>query len=218
MVGGETGLAKRCADRLDGLVDRCPKLAVKHRGDVIATRDGVGVGVRIGVLFEVSAEIGVGVALAEVLDDLTVDGVDEHEPTLGRWVLGRVAEHPPRRPAAQPAPDLLCRRVTDWETECLLGCDERLGLVDVHPPAARDREHADRREHAGGHQPADVDDRRVRESDVDRQRWPLRSPGRARPATDDGCCRGTGRGRRTPTGRGRPEVRRGGRRSSPSGY
>ena len=62
-----------------------------------------------------------GVVLDQLLDDRAVDGVDEHEAApLGR-ILGRVAQHAPRRPAAQAPPHLLGRGVPDGEADGLLG-------------------------------------------------------------------------------------------------
>ena len=53
--------------------------------------------------------------------DLAVDGVDEHEPAPLRRILDGVAQHAPRRPAAQAAPHLLGRGVADREPDRLLG-------------------------------------------------------------------------------------------------
>src|SRR5690606_31462645 len=85
----------------------------------------------------------------------------EYEPPLAGWLLGRVAEHPPRRPAAESVPDLLGRRMTDRESDRLLGFDQRLLLVDRHPPARGDAEQADRAERDRRPGEATVDERRV---------------------------------------------------------
>ena len=73
-------------------------------------------------------------------------------------------------------------------------------------------------EHDGGSEPSLVDDGGVVEADVHDRRRSLRSPDTAHRANADGCCRGTGRGRRRPTDRGRQGVRLAGRRSSQPGY
>ena len=62
-----------------------------------------------------------GVGLDEVLEHPPVDGVDEDEPALTGRLLGRVAQDPPRRPAAEAAPHLLRRRVSDREADGPLG-------------------------------------------------------------------------------------------------
>src|SRR6056297_4094697 len=57
-----------------------------------------------------------GVVFHELLEDTSVDGVDEHQSASCGRIVGRVAEHPPGRPAAQPAPHLLGRGVPDRES------------------------------------------------------------------------------------------------------
>ena len=106
--GRRRATARRC--RLDDLVTgvgRCRSTA-----SVTAVTSSVPTAMRTS---------GLGVVLDQVLDDLAVDGVDEHEPAPARRVLDRVAQHPPRRPAAQPAPHLLRRGVADREADRLLG-------------------------------------------------------------------------------------------------
>ena len=57
-----------------------------------------------------SADAGplLGIVLGEMVDDATIDGVDEDEAAPRRWFLGRVQEDPPGRPAPQPSPAELC--------------------------------------------------------------------------------------------------------------
>jgi hypothetical protein len=54
-----------------------------------------------------------------VLDDVAVDRIHEDEAAPLRRILHRVAQHPPRRPAAKTAPDLLRRRVADGEADVM---------------------------------------------------------------------------------------------------
>ena len=62
-----------------------------------------------------------GVVLDQVLDDASPSTASTSTRPRRRRVLGRVAQHPPRRPAAQPAPHLLRRGVADREADGLLG-------------------------------------------------------------------------------------------------
>ena len=135
-------------------------------------------------------------------------------PALRRRVLGRVAQHAPRRPAAQAAPDLLRRGVTDRRSRRLrwAATSASVSSTCIRQPEVIEMIAATVSNPAAHSQPT-LHDRRVGEPEVDGDA----SGGdhevdHARPC-DDGCCRGTGTGRRNPTGRDRRAARRGRRRS-----
>ena len=147
VIGREAGPAQRVTDRLDRLVDRRTELPVEH------LRDSIGGDGDLGVFVEV--------LLDEVLDHGAVDGVDQDQPTLGRRLVRGVAQHPPRRAAAQATPHLLRGGVPDRESDGAVCCDQRRGLVDLHPPRRRHGEHAGRGQQERRPQPPDGHDRRV---------------------------------------------------------
>ena len=101
------------------------------------------------------------VVLDEVLDDRAVDGVDEHEPATRRADPRPSSTAPATSAGCAAPPDLLGRGVADREPDRLLGLDQRLLLVDVHPPTGREREDRDDGRAASGRpEPTLVDDRR----------------------------------------------------------
>ena len=128
-------------------------------GERIATMAPSGSGSRRWSLHGGAALQRSGLSSTSGSTTVAVDRVDEHQTASEGRILGRVAEHAPRRPAAQSAPHLLGRRVTDREADGPLRRDQRLGLVDVHPPAGRDRDHAGDRQRQCRPQEALVDPR-----------------------------------------------------------
>ena len=112
-------LRRPVAERLDRRVDRGAELAVEHQSSGTTAQSS-------------------GLSSHEVLDARGRRPRRRAPAATAGRVLGRVAQHPPRRPAAQPAPHLLRRRVTDRRNRPPLRGHQRLLLVDVHPPAGRD--------------------------------------------------------------------------------
>ncbi|NBU16632.1 MAG: glycosyltransferase, partial [Actinobacteria bacterium] len=102
----------------------------------------------------------VRVGLHEHLHDSPVDCVDEHETPLQRRFLGAVAEDAPGRPGTQPPPHLLGGRMTDDEADVGGGTHERLPLVEVHAPSARETDESGKSQDARPEQCPVVDDDR----------------------------------------------------------